>query len=380
MRTMKQMGTKKTGRILNDSERCAWLRLARTENVGPATFALLIARFPDPREALDAAPHLARRGGGKTLQICSEDDAKRELATLEKLGGRLIAHCEPEFPKALAALDPPPPVIAVLGHISLFEHENIAVVGARNASALGLKLAARIATDLGAAGLNIVSGLARGIDSAAHQASIKTGTIAVVADGIDVVYPPENQKLYEAIRAEGAIVSEMPPGVAPQARHFPRRNRIISGLARGTVVIEAAARSGSLITAHFALEQGREVFAVPGSPLDPRAHGGNRLIRDGATLTESAEDILSVLRPMLGQAFEEPPHEDQPPPADTQTLEDEADRVRALVEEKLSPAPVAVDELIRQCEAPAQAVLTVLLELELAGRIARYPGHQVAWA
>src|SRR5262249_50302589 len=210
---------------------------------------------------------------------------------------------EPEFPAGLAALDPPPPVLSVLGNVDMFAREMIAVVGARNASALGMKLAARLAADLGSAGLVIASGLARGIDSAAHKAALATGTVAAIAGGVDIVYPPENQQLYEDIKEKGALVSEMPFGVAPLPRHFPRRNRIISGLARGVVVVEAAERSGSLITANYALEQGREVFAVPGSPLDPRAKGCNRLIREGAMLTESAEDVLTVLRPILRMAF-----------------------------------------------------------------------------
>jgi DNA processing protein len=245
-----------------------------------------------------------------------------------------------------------------------------------------MKFASMLAADLGAAGLVVVSGLARGIDSAAHRASLATGTIAVVAGGIDVVYPPENQPLYDAIKEKGALVSELPVGVAPLPRHFPRRNRLISGLSRGVVVVEAAERSGSLITANYALEQNREVFAVPGSPLDPRAKGSNRLIRDGAVLTESAEDVLTALRPIIGHAFREGrPSE---PTAQMfvlprQDVEGEADRVRASVGEKLGPAPVEIDELVRQCEAPAPAILTVLLELELSGRIQRHPGNRISW-
>jgi DNA processing protein len=243
-----------------------------------------------------------------------------------------------------------------------------------------MKLAKQIAIDLGAANLLVASGMARGIDSAAHEGAMKTGTVAVVAGGVDVVYPPENQALYDQIRREGAVVSEMPLGAAPQARHFPRRNRLISGLSRGVVVIEAAEGSGSLITANYALEQGREVFAVPGSPLDPRARGANRLIRDGATLTESAQDVIMTLAPILGHAFEEPsPKAPDALPSDAAALEADADRVRALVEERLGPAPVDVDELIRQCGAPAPSVLTVLLELELAGRVERHPGNRVSW-
>ena len=223
----------------------------------------------------------------------------------------------------------------------------------------------------------VASGLARGIDAAAHEAALAVGTVAVVAGGVDVIYPPENDKLYERIKNQGVIISEMRLSEAPQARHFPRRNRLISGLSRGVVVVEAAEKSGSLITAQCALEQGREIFAVPGSPLDPRARGANRLIKDGATLTESAEDILAVLSPMLGGDFREP---DAPAPPAPQNWDAEADRIRARVEEALSPAPVAIDELIRQLGAPAGAVLTVILELELAGRCTRHPGNRVSWA
>jgi DNA processing protein len=231
--------------------------------------------------------------------------------------------------------------------------------------------------------LVVTSGLARGIDAAAHEAALAVGTAAVVAGGVDIIYPPENDKLYAAIKNQGVIVSEMRLDEAPQARHFPRRNRIISGLSRGVVVVEAAERSGSLITAQYALEQGREIFAVPGSPLDPRARGANRLIREGATLTENADDILSVLRPMLGGNFAEPEKAGFAAPAaalPTSILEEEADRIRAKVEEALGPAPVDIDELIRQLGAPPGAVMTVILELELAGRCVRHPGNRVSWA
>jgi DNA processing protein len=232
--------------------------------------------------------------------------------------------------------------------------------------------------ELGKAGFVVVSGLARGIDTSAHEGSLASGTCAVIAGGIDVIYPPENAGLYERIRAQGTIVSEMPLGQTPQARHFPRRNRLISGMSRGVIVVEAAEGSGSLITANYALEQNREIFAVPGSPLDPRAKGTNRLIRDGATLIETAEDVIAVLRPMLGGGFREP--DTGSTPSDGAALETEADRIRKLVEEALGPAPVDVDELIRLCKAPAAAVLTVLMELELAGRLARHSGNTVSWA
>ena len=365
---------------LSDAERRAWLRLARTEHVGPVTFASLIARFGGAAAALAELPRLAARGGGKNFILPPEDEVAREIAGLAKLGGRIIASCEPDFPHGLAALDPPPPLIAVLGHAPLLKREMVAIVGARNASALGRKFAYVLAQDLAATGLTIASGMARGIDSAAHDGALATGTVAVLAGGVDVVYPPENQKLYDAIREQGAIISEMRLGEAPQARHFPRRNRLISGLARGLVVVEAAERSGSLITANYALEQGREIFAVPGSPLDPRARGPNRLIREGATLTESAEDVLAVLRPIMGSGFREPDGNAPPVAPNPAALEAEADRVRQRIEEALGPAPVAVDELIRQTGAPASVVLTVLLELELAGRCRRHAGNFVSWS
>jgi DNA processing protein len=366
-------------RALSDAERRAWLRLARTQNVGPVTFANIIARYPDPIEALAEVPRLAKRGGGRDLQAPSDDEARRELDALAKLGARMIASCEPDFPQGLAALEAPPPLINALGHVSLLQRDMVAIVGARNASALGRKFAQTIASDMGNASLVNASGLARGIDTSAHEGSLKSGTCAVVAGGIDIVYPPENQALYERIRAEGVIVSEMPPGTTPQARHFPRRNRIISGLSRGVVIVEAAEGSGSLITANYALEQNREVFAVPGSPLDPRAKGTNRLIREGATLTESAQDVLNVLRPILGAGFRDPAR-DAHPPANSKAAEAEADKIRHQVLELLGPAPADVDEIIRQTKASASAVLIVLLELELAGRLTRHPGNKVSLA
>lgn len=367
------------GRTLSDAERRAWLRLARTQNVGPVTFAQLIARFGTAPAALDALPRLVRRGGGDKVRMPSLDEVSREMAALAKLGGRLLASCEPEFPRGLAVADPAPPIISVLGHASLLQRDMVAIVGARNASALGRKLATTLAMNLSQAGLVIASGLARGIDAAAHEGSLANGTVAVVAGGVDNVYPPENATLYERIRAQGCVVSEMPLGQTPQARHFPRRNRIISGLSRGIVIVEAAEGSGSLITANYALEQGREIFAVPGSPLDPRTKGTNRLIREGATLTESADDVLAGLRPIIGRDFDEPTTTRPEGPVDPAAVEADADQVRAAVEEALGPAPVEVDELVRLSKAPTPAVLAVLLELELAGRVARHSGNRVSW-
>jgi DNA processing protein len=362
---------------LNDNERRAWLRLARSPNVGAATFRTLIERFGSASAANAQLPRLIRRGGGDGRPLPTEAAAAQELEGLSKLGGRLLASIEPHYPPSLAALDAPPPLISVLGNAGLLSREMVAIVGARNASALGRRFAGTLAQELSLAGLVVVSGMARGIDSAAHEGALANGTVAVVAGGVDNIYPPENAKLYERLRAEGAIVSEMPLGLSPQARHFPRRNRLISGLARGVIVIEAAEGSGSLITANFALEQGREVFAVPGSPLDPRARGTNRLIREGATLTETADDVLAVLNPIIGGGFKMgaravvSPENGQDDPG--------SDGVRALLLEALGPTPIEVDELVRRVGAPTASIQSLLLELELAGRITRHPGGLVSW-
>ena len=362
---------------LSHAGRIAWLRLARAQNVGPVTFAALINRFETAEKALRELPRLARRGGvAREIAIPNNDDATRELEALERIGGRMIASIEPGFPSGLAALEAPPPVISVLGQPEILRRELIGVVGARNASALGRKFASDLSADLGRTDLVVVSGMARGIDTAAHEGALATGTVAVLAGGVDDIYPPENDRLYARILESGAVVSEMPFGQKPQAKHFPRRNRIISGLARGVVVVEAAEGSGSLITANFALEQGREVFAVPGSPLDPRAKGTNRLLREGAVLVESADDVLETLRPMFGTAFREPDErvyrwEDNP------TVSDE---LRSRLLELLGYSSVPVDELVRQSEAPLSAVLAALFELELSGRIVRESGTKVCRA
>lgn len=357
-----------------DAGRIAWLRLARSEGVGPVTFRDLIRRFGTAERALDALPGLARNGGRRTpLKLCPEADAARELDAAAAIGARLLALGEPDFPPLLAAVDPAPPLLYVLGDPAIFARDAVAIVGARNASAGGRKLAEDIAGALGACGLAVVSGLARGIDTAAHAGSVATGTIAVLAGGVDVVYPPENAKLHARIAAGGAVVSEMPPGFAPLASHFPRRNRIISGLARGVVIVEAAIGSGSLITARYALEQNREVFAVPGSPLDPRSRGANDLIRQGATLTESADDVLAGLGARPRPGFREPP-----PPEDPAAAETDLAAARTLVLDLLGPTPVEIDELTRRAGLPPGAVMTILLELELGGRLHRSAGQRVA--
>jgi DNA processing protein len=365
-----------TAPLLAPTERLAWLRLARSENVGPITFHQLVARFGTATAALEALPEIVRRGGrAKPLAIASISEAEREMEAVERLGARLIARGEPDYPPALAAIDDAPPLLTVFGHVELAARRGVAIVGARNASANGRRFAHDMGADLGKAGLLVISGLARGIDAAAHQGSLATGTLAVLAGGIDAVYPEENRSLHEAIAERGLLVAEMPIGIVPQARHFPRRNRIISGIALGVLVVEAAERSGSLITARFALEQGREVFAVPGSPLDPRSKGTNRLIRDGATLVESAEDILSELGSQLGPPQSERRHATFLPAPAAEIGAKDLDKAREVVLGLLSPAPLAVDELLRQCQMSPAVILTIVLELELAGRVARQPGN-----
>ena len=370
-------------RELDPQERLDWLRLCRTDSVGPVSFYALLRRFGSAAAALDALPNLPR-----PVAASSRRKAEAELAAVERLGGCILCWGEPLYPPNLAAVEDAPPVLTVLGRAELATAPVVAIVGARNASASGRRLARELAAGLGEAGVVVASGMARGIDAAAHLGSLPTGSVAVVAGGADVVYPEENRDLYDALARDGAVVAELPLGTEPQARHFPRRNRIISGLALGVVVVEAAAKSGSLITARFALEQGREVFAVPGSPLDPRARGCNDLLRNGATLTESAADIVAQLGPLL-QGGPAPPAMPRPvqrllplPPEPTRSLLAPAaprgDLALDLILEKLSPTPVAVDELVRQCQMSAASVASLLLELELAGRIERHPGNLVS--
>lgn len=366
-------------RALSDAEKLEWIRLARSEGVGPVTFFHLLRFYGGAAKALAALPELARRSGRKApIRLGTEKDAERELSAVRRAGAQLLAWLEPSYPVPLAAIEDAPPLMTVRGDVSLLSKRNIAMVGARNASANGRALAERIARDLGKEAFVVASGLARGIDAAAHRGALESGTVAVLAGGVDICYPPEHKALYDAIAAAGALVAELPPGTEPLARHFPRRNRVISGLSEGVVVVEAALRSGSLITARLAGEQGREVFAVPGSPLDPRCHGSNNLIRQGAALTESAEDVLRGLggrriAPAPAAALAEPDLAPLPPPAEADT-----DKARVLLIEHLSPSPTAVDELVRQTELPPALVASALLELELAGRIERHPGNRVA--
>ncbi|HVA15352.1 MAG TPA: DNA-processing protein DprA [Stellaceae bacterium] len=368
-----------TARTLNPAERLDWLRLIRSENVGPVPFYQLLARFGSAEAALAALPEIARRGGrARPLSLCPRAVAEREMQQLHAAAGRFLAWGEPDYPAALAALDDAPPLISVKGDTKLFERNAVAVVGARNASANGRRFARDLALQLGQHGLLVVSGLARGIDAAAHEGALATGTVAVLAGGIDQVYPEENRALHEQIAERGVLIAELPVGTEPQARHFPRRNRIISGCSLGVIVVEAALRSGSLITARFALEQGRDVFAVPGSPLDPRCRGANDLIRNGAILVETVDDVMRELQPRLGATLGERKREAYAPAESTAPAESELARVRARLVELLSPTPVPVDELVRQCQLSPALVVTILLELELAGRIERHPGNQVS--
>lgn len=367
-----------TKRALSLPERIDWLRLARTSGIGPVTFASLLARHRSAAAALDALPSLASRAGRtRPLAIPPAAAVTQEITRTEAAGGRILASCEPDFPPLLAVLDPPPPVLSVRGDVSLAARPCLAMVGARNASAAGRKMARDLAGVLGAKGWVIVSGLARGIDAEAHAASLGTGTIAVLAGGLDHIYPPEHEALFHEIAARGLIVSESPFGYTAQARDFPRRNRIISGLSRGTLVVEASERSGSLITARMAGEQGREVMAVPGSPLDPRAAGANRLLKQGASLITSAADVLDILhalpRPVLrappGSRFEDDPEGDRPAPGQVEA-----------VRQALSPSPMPIDEIARAAGIGVHRCTAILVELELAGFAITLPGGLAALA
>lgn len=364
---------------LDDAERLACLRLIRSDNVGPVTFRELINHFGGAELALEALPELAARGGRRAkIRITTRAEALRELERAGKIGAAPLFTIEPGYPPALAAIDAPPPMLYVKGRPDVLLRHAVAIVGSRQASAAGHKMTRLFADAIGSAGYVVVSGLARGIDAAAHQAALATGTVAVVAGGVDVIYPPENAALHAAIAERGAIVSEMPPGFVPRAKDFPRRNRLISGISLGVLVVEAAKRSGTLVTARLAGEQGREVFAVPGHPLDPRAEGTNQLLKTGATLVTTPDDVIEALAPLSGlqsAAFEDtattdwtPPRQEPPP------LLDESDRARVI--EALGPAPVDIDSLARATGLGIRAVNVVLMELDLAGRISRH-GQQL---
>ena len=372
-------GSSEGGNVrLTDEQRLDWLRLIRSENVGPRTFRALVNHYGGARAALKALPDLARRGGATSgARVHPREDAERELRTARSLNASFVALGEPDYPLRLQMIDDPPPLIAVRGNQSALAHSLVAIVGARNASAAGVKFAERLARQLGEAGFGIVSGLARGIDAAAHRASLATGTVAVLAGGHDRIYPPEHASLVDAILTDGAVISEMPFGWEPRGRDFPRRNRLISGLAVGVVVIEAARRSGSLITSRLALEQGREVFAVPGSPLDPRCEGTNGLLKQGATLVTEAADVIAVLRPILDRPIDLPVEEPEPASPARHGAEPDADE-RSRIVGLLGPTPVVLDDLVRLSGSSPAVVRTVLLELELAGRLERHGGGLVS--
>jgi DNA processing protein len=353
----------------------ARLRLVRSPGIGPVTFRQLLARFGGAEQALAAVPDLAARGGGKAPVLFSEGAANAEIARVEALGARYLSLGQGLYPRLLADMPDAPPLLTVRGDLGLLDRPMVAIVGARNASAAACRFARGLAHDLGREGVVVVSGLARGIDSAAHDGSLDSGTIGVIAGGIDIVYPPENKDRQEAIADRGLVVAEMPPGTEPRARHFPYRNRIIAGLARATVVVEAAPRSGSLITARLAAEAGREVMAVPGSPLDQRAQGCNQLIRDGATLIQNAADVIEGLQTLSGKlASPTYPFDHQ---AEAMPIEP-ANDLRERITELLGPSPVPVDEIVRLSGAAPGEVQLLLLELDLAGRLERHAGGKVS--
>ena len=361
---------------LTDADRIDRLRLIRSDNVGPRTFRLLVQHYGSARAALEPLPELARRGGAaRPGRICSEENARAELAACAKGGVSLLAPGEAGYPPRLATLEDSPPLLGVRGAHETLMRPVIAIVGSRNASGAGLKFAAQLARELSEAGFVIISGLARGIDQAAHRASLGGGTIATLAGGHDRIYPPEHEDLLGAILDQGgAAISEMPLGHEPRARDFPRRNRLISGSALGVVVVEAAHRSGSLITARMAAEQGREVFAVPGSPLDPRAAGTNDLIKQGATLVTEASDIIQMVAPIMERPLASALREDDGDPLTQDPQADERERIIGL----LGPVPILIDDLIRMSAISAAIVRTVLLELELAGKLERQGGGLVS--
>ena len=355
-----------------DKDKLFWLRLIRSEKVGPITFWQLLNRYGTAEQALSALSSLIKQGNHK-YRLATETEAEKEFKAHQKGGFTLLPAYDPTFPQMLRALPDCPPFISVYGQVDILNQPTLGIVGARNSSLNGRQFAERLAVDLGKAGWKIASGLARGIDKFAHQGALPYGTIAVVAGGVDIIYPPEHKDLYHFIAKTGAVISEMPLSLFPGAGHFPRRNRLISGLSRGVIIIEAAMKSGSLITARTTLEQGRELFAVPGSPLDPRCRGTNNLIRQGAGLVESAEDVLSMmdgpcipcLRDEAAQPFAQPLN------LDWNTLEKD-------VFQDLSPTPIPLDAILGRHAVPPQTILTLMLEWELQGRIQRHPGNMVS--
>lgn len=363
---------------LSDRQRQQWLRLIRSERVGPATFRDLINRFGSAETALEMLPELSMRGGARRqVRIPDLSEAETEMESVAKAGAQLVAIGEAEYPNLLAHMDHPPPLVTVMGDATVFEPPAVAIVGSRNSSVAGSRMAQKLAKGLGESGYAIVSGLARGIDKAAHEASLSTGTIGVLAGGIDMPYPPENRQLYLDIADQGgALITEMPFGWEPRAKDFPRRNRLIAGLALGLVVVEAAKRSGSLISARLAGEMGRIVFAVPGSPLDPRAAGANKLLKDGAIIVTEAEDIAGEIAPLTGQPTPERDHLAEPPDFSATSPPGDDDRERVV--QALGPVPTNPDDIIRHTGLHPAQVFMVLLELDLAGRLERHSGGSVS--
>lgn len=353
------------------------LRLIRSPNIGPVSYRQLMARFGSARAALEALPDLIRRGGGKSVVLANEAHIAREFQFAQAFGARHVFIGDVDYPHLLSHMDNAPAVICVKGNLALLAQPTVALVGARNASAGACQFARQLAFDLGQMGLSVVSGLARGIDTAAHAGSIDSGTVAVIAGGIDVVYPPENRALQVAISERGLLMAEQPPGTEPRARHFPYRNRIIAGTTAGTVVIEAAPKSGSLITARLAAEAGREVMAIPGSPLDPRSRGCNQLIREGATLVQDASEIAELLSPLDNRMF-------APTVKFASSFvvmnDDGSDVERGAVIDLMGMTYVSVDELVRQSGSSPSTVQMVLLELELAGKLERGAAGKVRLA
>lgn len=383
---MKESANSKTGIRLSDRQRLNWLRLIRTDNIGPVTFRDLILFCGTASSAIEMLPDLNIRGGSaRPIRVMSMDDAERELETIERSGARLVGMGEPDYPSQLKNCEAPPPLVTIKGNAAVFRKPPVAIVGSRNASVIGARFTERLANDLGEAGFAVISGLARGIDAAAHRASLKTGTVAVLAGGLDRPYPPENLPLYRAIPEEGGVlISEMPMGAEPRSRDFPRRNRIIAGLSLGLIVVEAAERSGSLISARMAGDMGRTVFAVPGSPLDPRARGTNLLLKQGATLVTEANDVIEMLRPLAGSSAYPTDMPTQPNLLSPAMEEPESyqpiatEEQRDIVIDALGPVPTDIDTLVRHTGLDTGAIQLILLELDLAGRLHRYARNQVA--
>ncbi len=383
---------KRKGITLSDAQRLSWLQLIRSENVGAVTFINLIEHFGSASNALAALPELSIKGGkGKPIRIASRKDAEQELERAEKIGVRFVGVGEPDYPPYLRAAETPPPLVAIKGNCDCFFSPSVGVVGSRNASATGKKLTTLFCQKLGETGFKIISGLARGVDTAAHISSLETGTIAVMAGGIDHIYPPENNPLYEKILEKGgAIISEMPIGAQPRAQDFPRRNRIIAGLSLGVLVCEAAIRSGSLITARMAAEMGRIVFAIPGSPLDPRAQGTNNIIKEGALLVTRPEDIAETLLPLttsnenqtsLFAPVDSIEETDQTKIDNTEARDIDAnDRERDAIIDALSTTPIDIETLSNSSGVPIDKIYLILVELDLAGKLVRHSGGLVSLA